>query len=63
MVLDRVTPAAYDYAFYPSDLYYADVAKQDGHFDDWNARHEGFHAVYYGEVRGEKNKEDPINFD
>ena len=41
MVLDRVTPAAYDYAFYPSDLYYADVAKQDGSFDDWNAQKDG----------------------
>jgi len=63
MVLDRVTPAAFDYAFYPSDLYYADVAKRDGSFDDWNARKEGFHANYFGEVRGEKNKSDPINFD
>ncbi len=63
MVLDRITPAAFDYAFYPSDLYYADVAKPDGSFDDWNACKEGFHAGYYGEVRGEKNKADPINFD
>lgn len=63
MVLDRVTPAAFDYAFYPSDLYYADVAKADGSFDDWNAQREGFHAGYFGEVRGEKNKSDPINFD
>jgi hypothetical protein len=63
MVLDRVTPAACDYAFYPSDLYYADVAKEDGSFDDWNARKEGFHAGYYGEVHGEKNKNDPINYD
>ena len=28
MVLDRVTPAAFDTAFYPSDLYYADVARE-----------------------------------
>src|ERR1019366_96122 len=63
MVLDRVTPAAFDYAFYPSDLYYADLAKSDGSFEDWNARKEGFHAGYFGEVRGEKNKTDPINFD
>ncbi|MCX9077999.1 MAG: C25 family cysteine peptidase, partial [Candidatus Methanoperedens sp.] len=63
MVLDRVTPAAQDYAFYPSDLYYADVAKPDGSFEDWNARKDGFHAGYFGEVRGEKNKEGPINFD
>jgi hypothetical protein len=63
MVLDRVTPAAFDYAFYLSDLYYSDLAKQDGSFDDWNARKEGFHARYFGEVRGEKNKKDPINYD
>ena len=63
MVLDRVTPAAYDYAFYPSDLYYSDLAKADGSFDDWNANKDGFHAGYFGEVRGEKNKQDPINFD
>ena len=63
MVLDRVTPAAYDYAFYPSDLYYADLAKRDGTFDDWNAQKESFHAGYFGEVRGEKNKSDPINYD
>jgi cyanophycinase len=63
MVLDRVTPAAFDYAFYPSDLYYADVARRDGSFDDWNARKDGFHGAYFGEVRGEKNKSDPMNFD
>lgn len=63
MVLDRITPAAFDYSFYPSDLYYADLAKQDGSFDDWNARKDEFHAGYFGEVRGEKNKTDAINFD
>ena len=63
MVLDRITPAAFDYSFYPSDLYYADLAKADGSFEDWNAQHEGFHAGYFGEVRGEKNKGDAINFD
>ena len=63
MVLDRVTPAAFDTAFYPSDLYYADVARSDGSFEDWNGRKEGFHAHYFGEVHGEKNKQDPINFD
>jgi len=63
MVLDRVTPAAFDTAFYPSDLYYADVARSDGSFEDWNGRKDGFHAKYFGEVHGEKNKRDPINFD
>ncbi len=63
MVLDRVTKPAYDYAFYPSDLYYSDLAKADGSFDDWNANQDSFHAGYYGEVRGEKNKEDPMNYD
>lgn len=63
MVLDRKTEAAFDYAFYPSDLYYADIAKADGSFDDWNSQREGFHARYFGEVRGEKNKNDAINYD
>ena len=63
MVLDRITPAAFDTAFYPSDLYYADVARDDGSLDDWNGRKDGFHARYFGEVHGEKNKQDPINFD
>ena len=63
MVLDRVTPAAFDTAFYPSDLYYADVARADGSFDDWNGRKDGYHGRYFGEVHGEKNKHDAINFD
>jgi hypothetical protein len=63
MVLDRVTPAAFDYAFYPSDLYYGDLAKPDGSFEDWNARKDSFHAGYFGEVRGEKNKQDRMNYD
>lgn len=63
MVLDRVTPTAFDYAFYPSDLYYSDLARKDGSFDDWNSQKEAFHAAYFGEVRGEKNKDGPINFD
>lgn len=63
MVLDRITPEAFDYAFYPSDLYYADLARKDGSFDDWNGRKDGFHGDYFGEVRGEKNKDDPVNFD
>ena len=54
MVLDRVTPAAFDYAFYPSDLYYADLARKDGSFEDWNARKNSFHGQYYGEVRREE---------
>lgn len=63
MALDRVTEPAFDYAFYPSDLYYGDIARADGSFDDWNAQKNDFHAGYFGEVRGEKNKSDPINFD
>lgn len=63
MVLDRKTEPAFDYAFYPSDLYYADLAKADGSFDDWNSRKDDFHGGYFGEVRGEANKDDPINFD
>ena len=63
MVLDRFTPAAANYAFYASDLYYADLANSAAEFEDWNSEREGFHARYFGEVRGESNKQDPINFD
>ena len=63
MVLDRVTEPAFNYAFYPSDLYYSDLAKNDGSFESWNGTLDGFHQGYFGEVRGEANKKDPINFD
>jgi len=63
MMLDRCTPAAFDTAFYPSDLYYGDVAKDDGSFDDWNGRTDAHHRAYFGEVQGEKVKEPPINLD
>lgn len=63
MVLDRNTEPAFNYAFYPSDLYYADVAEAVGSFESWNARAEDFHAGYFGEVRGEHFKTDPINYD
>ncbi len=63
MVLDRVTEPAFDTAFYPSDLYYADVARADGSFEAWNAQREGHHATYFGEVHGEHHKGDAINFD
>jgi hypothetical protein len=63
MVLDRCTEPAFHYAFYPSDHYYADLARADGSFDDWNAEQQGFHAGYVGEVRGECHKDEPINFD
>jgi hypothetical protein len=70
MVLDRNTDAAFNYAFYPSDLYYADLAKPDGSFEDWNGTkgdpakpEEAFHAGYFGEVRGEHFKNDPMNYD
>jgi hypothetical protein len=63
MVLDRWTEPAFHYAFYASDLYYADVADEQGSFDDWNAEQDGFHARYFGEVRGETNKDGRIDFD
>lgn len=63
MVLDRKTKPAFDYAFYPSDLYYADLADAAGQFEDWNKQQQDFHRGYYGEVRGEANKSDPINYD
>jgi hypothetical protein len=63
MTLDRATEAARHVAFYPSDLYYADLARADGSFDDWNGRADGIHALYFGEVHGETDKAGPVNFD
>ncbi len=63
MMLDRGTKPACDVAFYPSDLYYADLADDAGAFDDWNARRDGIHASYIGEVHGETNKDGPIDAD
>jgi hypothetical protein len=63
MVLDRCTEQAFDTAFYPSDLYYGDVARDDKSFDDWNGKTDAHHAAYFGEVQGEKVKEPPINLD
>lgn len=63
MILDRNTKEAFDHAFYPSDLYYADVARRDGSFEDWNGNLEGHRAGYFGEVRGEHHKDGPINAD
>jgi hypothetical protein len=63
MVLDRCTEPAFHTAFYPSDLYYADVAETDGSFDDWNAERDGHHARYFGEVHGECTKDTRIDFD
>ena len=58
MMLDRATKAACDVAFYPSDLYYADLtddAGADGErkFANWNHRTDGVHGRYIGEVHGE----------
>jgi hypothetical protein len=63
MMLDRIDEAAADVAFYGSDLYFGDVAKRDGSFEDWNARRDSVHGDYFGEVHGERNKSDPVNFD
>lgn len=46
---DRAEPKASNTAFYVGDLYYADLFRQDGSFDDWDRNGNGF----YGELRGE----------
>jgi hypothetical protein len=46
---DRGDAKAFNRAFYPTDLYYADLYKTDGSFDDWD--HNDNH--YYGELHGE----------
>jgi hypothetical protein len=46
---DRSTAKAFNRAFYPTDLYYADLYKSDGSFDDWDSNKNG----YFGELHGE----------
>jgi len=46
-------------AYYAGDLYYADLYKQDGTFDNWD--YNGNHI--YGELHGEWFTDDCINFD
>jgi hypothetical protein len=46
---DRDAPEAGYTAFFPTDLYYADLFKSDGSFDNWDANQNG----YYGEICGE----------
>lgn len=63
MRLDRGTKPALDTSYYPTDLYYADVARRDGSFDDWNTNKEGFHVSDGVQVNAETPKQDPINLD
>ena len=60
-ILVAVCIAFVPLAFYASDLYYADLAKDDRSFDDWNANKEGYHAGYFGEVNGEFHKTGPMD--
>jgi hypothetical protein len=46
-------------AYYAGDLYYADLYKQDGTFDNWD--YNGNHI--YGQLHGEYFTNDPINID
>jgi hypothetical protein len=55
---DIVGPTVGNTAFYPADLYYADLYKTDGSFDDWDANANG----YFGEIGGEI-RSGPLNID
>ena len=46
---DIVGPTVGNTAFYPADLYYADLYNEDGTFDEWDANDNG----YFGEIGGE----------
>jgi hypothetical protein len=48
---DRETAAAFNTAYYGADLYYADLYKSDGSFDDWDNNKNGF----FGELAGESS--------
>jgi hypothetical protein len=52
-----------NYYFVACDHYYADVAKQDGSFEDWNANKDGHHAQLFGELGRSENPKSPVNID
>ncbi len=60
--VNNAGPEQGGWSFAPSDLYFADLARRDGTFEDWNGRTDGFHAGYYGELMGFDGVE-PINAD
>jgi hypothetical protein len=53
--------STFDYLFLPTDLYYSDLEKEDGSFDDWNGNKSSYHNGYFGELTGTKGQ--PINLD
>jgi peptidase C25-like protein len=53
--------ATLDYLFQPTDLYFADLVRNDGSFNDWNADKSEYHAGYFGEATGERGR--PMNLD
>ncbi len=55
---DRNTTVAFHRAFYATDLYYADLYKADGNFDNWDSNNDG----YFGELHG-STITGTINFD
>jgi hypothetical protein len=55
---DIVGPTVGNAAFYPADLYYADLYKADGSFDDWDSNGNGFYGEIGGEIRS-----GPLNID
>jgi len=48
--------------FIPSDLYFANLAKKDGSFDDWNSTKNGYPPGFYAKIQGEEGQ-NPINID
>jgi hypothetical protein len=51
------------YGFAPADLYYADLARRDGSFDDWNGARDGPHADYYGTMMQRDTDTVALNYD
>jgi hypothetical protein len=55
---DRKDENAHNTAFYPADLYYADLYQTDRSFEDWDYSKDG----YFGELHGE-SESDEVNVD
>jgi hypothetical protein len=60
---DIVGPTVGNTAFYPADLYYADLYKKDGSFDDWDSNGNGYFGEIGGEIRSGLLNIDEVDLD
>ncbi len=62
-VTDRRSEAAMNTAFYPTDLYYSALYKEDKSFDDWDGNKNGYYGELFGECHSGSINVDKVSLD